>query len=172
MSKGLEKKWMIVQIKPNSYDLAIQNLERQGFETFLPRMETTIKKENKFLNKNVIVFPGYMFVGLNSEIINWTKINNTYGVSKVLVFNKKPSEIPHDLIIALKNRYEANIYPKLKESLEKGDIIKFNTGPFIDLIAKIENVDGTNRIWVLLEVMGGYRKLKLEQTERIKYFRV
>ena len=37
------KKWYIVQIKSNSYDLAVRNLERQGFETFLPKNEVTIK---------------------------------------------------------------------------------------------------------------------------------
>ena len=34
MKQSLDKKWFIVRIKPNSYDLAVQNLERQGFETF------------------------------------------------------------------------------------------------------------------------------------------
>ena len=36
-------------------------------------MKTTIKKEKKFINKNVFVFPGYMFVGLNQFNFNWTK---------------------------------------------------------------------------------------------------
>ena len=41
MNQSLDKKWFIAQIKPNSYHSAIQNLERQGFETFLPKMEIT-----------------------------------------------------------------------------------------------------------------------------------
>ena len=41
MNQSLDKKWFIAQIKPNSYNSAIQNLERQGFETFLPKMEIT-----------------------------------------------------------------------------------------------------------------------------------
>ena len=172
MNQNLIKKWLIAQIKPNSYDLAVRNLERQGLDTFLPKMKTTIKKEKRFINREVFVFPGYIFIGVNPQNFNWTKINSTYGVSKVLVFNKKPSEISYDLIIALKNRYEENIDPIVKESLQKGDTIKFNSGPFVDLIARIESVDDTNRIWVLLEVLGGYRKLKLQQTEKLKYIKV
>ena len=172
MNRNFIKKWLIAQIKPNSYDLAVRNLERQGFETFLPKMKTTIKKEKKFINKEVFVFPGYVFIGFNSQRFDWNKINSTYGVSKVLVFNKKPSEISYDLILALKNRYEVNIIPSLKETLRKGDTIKFNSGPFVDLIARIESVDVSNRIWVLLEVMGGNRKLKLEQSEMLKYIKV
>ena len=37
MSQYLHRKWFIAQIKQNSYDLATQNLERQGFETFLQK---------------------------------------------------------------------------------------------------------------------------------------
>ena len=48
MNQNLDKKWFIAQIKPNSYHTAIQNLERQGFETFLPKMEITQRQENKF----------------------------------------------------------------------------------------------------------------------------
>ena len=34
MSQNLAKKWLVAQIRPNSHDLAIRNLERQGFEVF------------------------------------------------------------------------------------------------------------------------------------------
>ena len=169
MNQSLDKKWFIAQIKPNSYNSAIQNLERQGFETFLPKMEITQRQENKFLVKNVYVFPGYMFVCFDPHITTWTKINSTYGVSKILAFNKKPSEISSDLILELKNRYEINSNPTQKEKLQKGDSIKFYSGPFTDLIAKVESVDEKNRIWILLEAMGGYQRLKLQNVEKNKY---
>ena len=167
-----DKKWFIAQIKPYSYDLAIRNLERQGFETFGPKMKITIKERNIFINKDVFVFPGYMFIGVDQLNSNWTKINSTYGILKLLGFNNKASEISHDLILALKNRYEENIEQTIKGNLKKGDTIKFNSGPFVDLIASIENVDAKNRIWFVLEVMGANRKVKLQQTEKLKYIKV
>ena len=172
MNQSLDKKWYIVQIKPNSYRSATQNLERQGFETFLPKMEITQRQKNKFLIKNVYVFPGYIFVCFNPNVITWTKINNTYGVSKILVFNKKPSQIPSKLIVELKNRYEINNNVTLKDMLQKGDSIKFHKGPFADLIANVESVDENSRIWVLLEAMGGYRRLKLKKDQSIKYNKI
>lgn len=169
MNKSLNKKWCIVQIKPNSYHSAIRNLERQGFETFLPKMDITQRKENKFLVKNVYVFPGYMFVCFESHTLTWSKINSTYGVSKILTFNKKPSEISSDLILELKMRFEINSAATQKQKLQKGDSIKFYSGPFTDLIAKIESVDKKNRIWVLLEAMSGNKRLKLQSIEKNKY---
>ena len=103
VNQEFKKKWLVAQIKPNSHDLAVRNLKRQGFETFLPKVRTTIKKENRFINKDVFVFPGYVFIGIDLQNSNWTKINSTYGVSKLISFNNKPSEIPLDLILAIKN---------------------------------------------------------------------
>ena len=169
MNQSLDKKWFIAQIKPNSYNTAIQNLERQGFETFLPKKGMTQRQKNKFVVKNVYVFPGYMFVSFDPHIITWVKINSTYGVSKILAFNKKPSEISSDLILELKTRYEINSNPTQNEKLQKGDSIKFTKGPFTDLIAKVESVDEKSRIWILLEAMGGNQRLKLQNVEKNKY---
>ena len=169
MEQSLDKKWFIAQIKSNSYHIATQNLERQGFETFLPKMEITQRQKNQFVVKNVYVFPGYMFVCFDLHFITWTKINSTYGVSKILTFNKKPSEISSDLIHELKIRYESNNKPKQKQKLQKGDSIKFYSGVFTDLIAKVESVEEKNRIWILLEGMGGFQRLKLQNIDHNKY---
>jgi len=172
MNQNLVKTWCIAQIKPNSYCYAIQNLERQGFETFLPKIKITQRKENKFVVKNVYVFPGYMFVCFDPHTISWTKINSTYGVSKILTFSNKPAEISSDLILELKNRYEINSKPTQKKKLQKGDSIKFYTGPFTDLLAKVESVDEKNRIWILLEGMGRFNRLKLQNVEDNQYKKV
>ena len=172
MNQTLKKKWLVAQIKPKSHDLAFRNLERQGFKTFLPKTDITKKKENKFINKEVFVFPGYAFIGIDPQNPHWTKINSTYGVSKLLTFNNKPCEIPFDLIVTLKNRYEKKVNPMINENLKRGDVIRFNDGPFVDFVANIESVDPKKRIYVLLEVMGGYRKLEINLKEKINFIKI
>ena len=110
-----------------------------------------------------------MFVCCEPQIISWNKINSTYGVSKILALNKKPQEISNDVILVLKNKYEGNTYPIIKENLKKGDNIKFISGPFVDLIARIEALDDKNHIWILLEAMGQYRKLKMQLAGKVNY---
>ena len=172
MKQSLDKKWCIAQIKPNSYRSAIQNLERQGFQTFFHKIEITRRQENKFVVNNAQVFPGYMCVCFDPHSINQTKINSTYGVSKILTFNKIPSEIPSDLILELKTKYENNDNRKGIEKLQNGDSIKINNGPFASLIARIEAVDDKNRIWLVLEAMGQHKKLKIQQTEKLNFTKV
>ena len=40
--------WYIVQVKPNSHKIAVRNLQRQGFDTFLPMHEVTRRTAAKF----------------------------------------------------------------------------------------------------------------------------
>lgn len=169
---SFKKKWLVALIKPNCNDLAFRNLERQGFQTFMPKIKATTIKENKFINKEEFVFPGYAFVGVDLQNSYWTKINSTYGVSKLLSFNNRPSEVPLDLIVELKKRFQDNINPIINVKLKRGDIIKFNTGPFADLVAKIESVNSKKRINVLLEIMGGVRKLEIDLEEKINFFKI
>ena len=169
MDKNLDRKWFIAQVKPNSYNSATQNLERQGFETFVPRMEITKRQKNKFIVKIDYVFPGYIFVSFQPHALSWNKINNTYGISKIIAFNNKPSEISSDLIFELKKKYQTDNSSTKEKTLRKGDAIKFYNGPFVNFIAKIESVDKNSRIWVLLEIMGTKRRLKLNKSERNNY---
>ena len=60
----------------------------------------------------------------------------------------------------------------INEKLKRGDTIKFNNGPFVDLVTKIESVDSKKRIHVLLEVMGGRRKLEINLKEKINFIKV
>mgnify|MGYP001182911588 FL=1 len=172
MIKNQNKKWFIIQIKPNAYEMANRNLTRQGFETFIPEMIVTSSKNNQYYSKKVFLFPGYMFVFFDPNFLEWKLINSTYGVSKILSFNNKPAEIPSDLILALKYRYAGNEKLTGNIDLKKGDRIKMITGPFVNFFAKVESVEGSNRIWVLLENAGVIQKLKLKNRSNIDYNKV
>ena len=46
--------WYVVQIKPNSSRKALYNLQNQGFKTFYPQQEITIRRGNTFKKTKVI----------------------------------------------------------------------------------------------------------------------
>ena len=56
MNPSLGKIWCVAQIKNNLYDTAIQNLKRQGFETFLPKMKITKREKTNFLSRTFMFF--------------------------------------------------------------------------------------------------------------------
>ena len=62
--------WVLIYTKAKEEEKANENLQRQGFKTFLPMIAATNKNsESKSL---VPVFPRYFFAQINFELDNWT----------------------------------------------------------------------------------------------------
>ena len=150
----MSKEWFILQFKPNSHHQAAKNLNRQGFKTFLPLNNTTSRKLSRFINTTKPLFPGYMFIRFDIAESEWHKINNTYGVSRLITFNSKLKSIPIIFIDNLMMRYD--LLGKLLpiEKLRKGDQVKVLEGPFADFIATVETYETEQRIWILMDLMG------------------
>ena len=53
----LTMNWYLIQTKPNAHVTARDNLRRQGFNVFLPLINKTTKKNNKFLETKAPLFP-------------------------------------------------------------------------------------------------------------------
>ena len=156
----MSKEWFILQFKSNSHHLAAKNLNRQGFETFLPLHETTSRRLSRFINTSKPLFPGYMFIKFDSAESEWHKINSTYGVSRLITFNSILKSIPTIFVDHLMKRYDLSgkLIPIRK--LEKGDHVTILEGPFADFIATVETYETEQRIWILMDLMG--RKTKIQ----------
>jgi len=157
----MSKEWFILQFKSNSHHLAVKNLNRQGFETFLPFHNITSRKACKFINNSQPLFPGYMFITFDRANTEWHRINNTYGVSKLITFNSKLKSIPTIFINNLMMRYDLSGKLLPIEKLKKGDQVKVLEGPFADFIATVEAYETEKRIWVLMNLMGRKSKIQI-----------
>jgi transcriptional antiterminator RfaH len=150
----MSEEWFILQFKPNAQNLAIKNLNRQGFKTFLPLQDTTSRKASRFYNSTRPLFPGYMFIEFDRKTSKWHKINNTYGVSRLVTFNDFLKPIPSTFVENLMKR--CNLIGKLLtiKKFKKGDHVKVTNGPFANFIANIEEYETDQRIWILMDLMG------------------
>ena len=158
----MSKEWFILQFKPNSHHLAAKNLNRQGFETFLPLHETTSRKLSRFINTSKPLFPGYMFIKFDKLESEWHKINSTYGVSRLITFNSILKSMPIGFVDSLMKRYDLSGKLLPIQKLKKGDQVTVLTGPFANFIATVEKYEDNQRIWVLMDLMG--RKSKIQAT--------
>jgi transcriptional antiterminator RfaH len=153
------KEWFILQFKPNSHSLAKKNLNRQGFKTFLPLINSTSRQKSRFANITKPLFPGYMFVAFNKDI-SWSKINSTYGVSKLITFNSTLISVPSSFICDLADRCDGTGKLLPAEQLKRGDNVKILDGPFTNFIAIIETLESNQRISILMDLMGRQVKIK------------
>ena len=156
----MSNEWFILQFKTNSYHQAAKNLNRQGFETFLPLHDITTRNASRFISATQPLFPGYMFITFNKAESKWHKINNTYGVSRLVTFNNMLKPIPTTFIDHLKVRYNKSGKPLPIKQLNKGDKVKVLTGPFADFIARVEKYETDQRVWVLMDLMGRDTKIQ------------
>ena len=156
----MSKEWFILQFKPNSHHLAAKNLNRQGFETFLPLHETTSRKLSRFINTSKPLFPGYMFIKFDKLESEWHKINSTYGVSRLITFNSILKSMPIGFVDSLMKRYDLSGKLLPIQKLKKGDQVTVLTGPFANFIASVEKYEADQRIWILMNLMG--RKTKIQ----------
>ena len=156
----MSKEWFILQFKPNAHHQAAKNLNRQGFEIFLPLHDTTSRKLSRFVNTSKPLFPGYMFIRFDRAESEWHKINNTYGVSRLITFNSSLKSIPTTFIDSLMKRYDPSgkLIPIVE--MKKGDKVEILKGPFANFIATVEKYESEQRIWILMDLMG--RKAKLQ----------
>ena len=156
----MSKEWFILQFKSNSHHQATRNLTQQGFETFLPLHDTTSRKLSRFINTSKPLFPGYMFIRFNRAESEWNKINNTYGVSRLITFNSNLKSIPTSFVDSLMKRYDSSGKLLPMQKLKKGDQVKILKGPFANFIATVEKYEADQRIWILIDLMG--RKTKTQ----------
>ena len=156
----MSNEWFILQFKPNSHHQAIKNLNQQGFETFLPLHDITLRKASRFTTTSQPLFPGYMFITFDRTGSKWHKINSTYGVSRLVTFNSILKPIPTTFINSLMMRYDLSGKLLPVKKLEKGDQVKVLKGPFSNFIATVETYESDQRIWILLDLMG--RKTKIQ----------
>ena len=156
----MSKEWFILQFKPNAYHQANKNLNQQDFETFLPLYDATSRNASRFINANRPLFPGYMFITFDRTESKWHKINNTYGVSRLLTFNSTLKSIPATFINNLMERYDSSGKLLPIKKLKKGDQVEVLKGPLASFVATVEKYEDDQRVWILMDLMG--RKSKVQ----------
>jgi len=165
MTSANTPSWYIVQFKPNSHKIAVRNLQRQGFETFLPMHEVTRRTVAKFETVIRPLFAGYMFVACDPETAPWSKINSTYGLSRMLSFAEGPKPMPEALIAGLRARCDSVGKVVPLENFEAGQSVQMHSGPFESFIATVEQMASDARVCVLLDFMGKATRVQVDRQQ-------
>lgn len=152
--------WYVVRTQTLAEMRAAQQLNNQGFETYVPRY----RKERRHARKVDIVlrplFPGYLFVKIDQNHQQWRSINGTVGVISLVRLGSELTSIDEMIISSLKDREdETGVVSLATQGLQKGDNVLVNEGPFTDLVGILEETDDKKRAILLLDLMG--RKVRV-----------
>lgn len=146
--------WYLVQLKPNGHRLAKANLERQGFKTFLPLQNVTKRSAHKFVDRSVPLFPGYMFVELDTAQNAWRKVNSTLGVARIVSLGGTPTPVPTEILKEFISRCDGDGILRPTQGFEVGQDVQVLRGPFANFVAKVEEISPDQRVWILIDLLG------------------
>ena len=145
--------WYLLQSKPNAYIMACENLRRQGFDVFLPLIIKTTKKNSKFVETTVPLFPGYLFMGTSIDTVPWKSINGTRGISRAVTSDGVYRPVNSQIIEGLQYRCDENGVIRNLNDITSGDRIKIDRGPFAEFICTVDEVEDGRRAWVLIDLL-------------------
>tara|TARA_B100000989_G_C19422388_1_gene419236 strand:- start:162 stop:683 length:522 start_codon:yes stop_codon:yes gene_type:complete len=155
----MKSSWIVVQTKLNNENKALINLVRQGFEVFYPKILKPVKIFNKFKRIIKPLFPGYIFVNLDTNK-NWFRINSTFGVNRIIKFGEKMTFLPIDFIESLQNKCDEKNIIQQNHKIKSGDRVRIVGKSLFNLEGIFQESIDSNRVLILLEIL----KTKIKTT--------
>lgn len=142
--------WYLLQCKPRQNFRAEENLCNQGFTCFQPVVDVERLQQGRRRLASEALFPGYLFIRLDSVNDNWSPIRSTRGVTRMVGFNGRPQPVPDDVVMALRQRiaHQPRIAP-----LQPGDKVMIKDGAFAAIEAIFKAFDGDERVVILISLM-------------------
>jgi transcriptional antiterminator RfaH len=147
------ERWFLAHTLPKSERKAKLHLGAQGFRTYLPQIQKTIRHARQLRTIQAPLFPRYLFVILDLERDRWLSVRSTVGVSRLFTQDGRPVPVPVGIVESLMEQSTGNL-TRLDTGLVKGQHVRILSGPFADFVGTLERLDEAGRVQVLLAMMG------------------
>lgn len=154
--------WYLIYTKPQQERVAKDNLERQGYEIYLPMLQKRIRKGRSYHYRNDPIFPRYLFIQLSEQLDDWGPIRSTIGVTHLVKFGNQPAALPDELITQLKlSESDEGVRIPVEKELVPGEAVRFIDGTMHGYEAIFECKSSSDRVLVLMKIAGIHTKLNV-----------
>lgn len=157
---AIASQWYAVHAHAHAESKASVHLERQGFETYLPRYLKRRRHARRIETVAAPFFPRYLFVAIDVSSQRWRAIQSTIGVVGLVRNGETLASVPSQVIATLKRREDEKGFIQLgdKPRFMAGDNVRIVDGAFSDYLGVFEGGD-QDRVSILLELLG--RKVRV-----------
>lgn len=155
--------WYLLYCKRGQLQRAQEHLERQAVNCLAPMITLEKIVRGKRTAVSEPLFPNYLFVEFDPEVIHTTTINATRGVSHFVRFGASPAIVPSAVI------HQLSVY-KPKDIVDPatpypGDKVIITEGAFEGFQAIFTEPDGEARSMLLLNLINKEIKHSVKNTE-------
>jgi transcription elongation factor/antiterminator RfaH len=148
------ERWYVAYTQPRCEARAQVQIGNQGFRTFLPKRQRTIRHARKLTSVVAPFFPRYLFVVLDLTRHRWRSISSTLGVTNLVMQGDLPHPVPRGVVETLLASSDALGLLHLRQQLRVGGPVRLAAGPFAERLAILDRLDDSGRIRVLLDILG------------------
>ena len=155
--------WYVIHSKPRQEQRAFDNLVRQGFECYLPKVTLECVRRGALKVVEEALFPRYLFIQLDTDFGSgkgWGSIRSTLGVSRLVTFGTEAARAPDHLIEALRAMDGSRSHPR--RLFSDGETVQVKSGPFAGLEGVYQLADGEARAFMLVELLSKQVKLPVK----------
>jgi transcriptional antiterminator RfaH len=150
-------RWYLIHTKPLAEAVAQVNLERQGYEIYLPRLVHSTRWRRPPRERIVPLFPRYLFLRLCEGSQALGPVRSSAGVSDVVRFGSRYAVVADEVVGGLLSRADplTGLHRLAGPGpLMRGDAVRLAAGPFDGLEGIFQRQDGEERAVVLLRLLG------------------
>lgn len=158
--------WYLVHTKPRQERIALENLERQGYECYLPVLPSEKVRRGSVAVCDEPLFPRYMFIRLDTAMSSqsWSPIRSTRGVNRLVSFGSQPAKVDAALVNKLYSG-EAARRGSPVPLFEPRSRLVLTGGAFAGLEGVYQMTDGEGRVMVLIELLSKQVRLAVGLAE-------
>lgn len=160
---GLYEAWHVLRVRTNTDTSVRDSLSAQGMKALsvTQRLETRHKRYGVKLAKELLVFPGYVFIQMPEP--RWREVLRLSDVLGVLRVNGQYVPVPPEdmqFLIAMNEVNGFNIERLRRKdratsmNVEIGDFVYVHRGAFLGKTLRVDAVDNNGAFVSQLEVMG------------------
>jgi transcriptional antiterminator NusG len=163
--------WYLLYVSSGREEQARRNLEQRIkyldasdkiFRVVVPATKEIEVKAGKRRTLNKKAFPGYIMVNMALDEHSYNIVRNTSGVVGFISAGVKPVPLAKEEADAILKRME-EAPSEVKVTFNEGDSVRVTSGPFIDFIGKVDQINlDKGKAKVLLSLFGRETPVELD----------
>ena len=157
-------RWHVVQTHPHKEAASETRLAAQGYQTFLPLQNKTIRHARRILTAQRPVFPQYLFVRFVRGQTRWRPINGTMGVRHLIMNGDEPAPVARGVVESLIASTGDDGILQFRQPLKPGDTVRLLSGPFAGQLGVLEMLKPEDRVRLLMSFIGGAVRVEVDRS--------
>jgi len=176
--EGNQKNWYVIHTYSGYEERVKKNLGQriklmdggdEIAEVVIPTEVEIEVKGGQRRNVDKKILPGYVLVQMKMTDQSWNIVRNTPGVTGFVGSGNKPMPLREEEVSQILKQMAAEV-PKVKVGFRKGQSVRVTSGPFIDFVGVVDDINTTRgRVKVLLSLFGRETPVELDflQVEKL-----